>query len=57
MKKLITMSTLALFAMAIVGCSDVSDKQPKVVGTPDPKIQGPAAVGGAGAGAVDLKPK
>ena len=57
MKKLITMSTLALFAMAIVGCSDVADKQPMVVGTPDPKIQGPAAVGGAGAGAVDLKPK
>jgi hypothetical protein len=35
---------------AIVGCGDskVDDKQPKLVNPPDPKITGPAKIGGDG---------
>jgi hypothetical protein len=43
-----------LFGVAglLAGCGGdkVDSKQPKLVGQPDPRIQGPAAVGGAGGG-------
>jgi len=56
-----TLVTVALLASWLSGCGEtVTNKEPKLVGPPDPKIKGPAAIGGGGAnqpGEVGIQPK
>lgn len=49
MKSLLMLIPLLSVTLLLTGCgSGSNDAQPKLAGPPDPRIKGPAAVGGGG---------
>ncbi|VTS05389.1 hypothetical protein [Tuwongella immobilis] len=46
------MVAMVFASVMLTGCggSDVDEKQPKLAGPPDPRIKGPAAIGGTKGG-------
>jgi hypothetical protein len=56
MRKFVIGLTLAVVTISLAGCGDSKSKQqPKLSGTPDPKVQGPVGPGDPNAGGKGAK--